>query len=324
MELILTTPGAYLSIKDGLFCIASKEQKASFSPLKIERIILTTHSLITTEVIKVCNENNIDLIILDDSGDPVGRFWHAKYGSTSLIRRKQIELAENDKGFDIVRGWIIEKIKNQIEFLNELAKNREKLSDFLYTKAKLIEECKEKMMELKGNLQENRNQIIGIEGNASNIYFQAISECMPDKYKFKGRSRQPAKDEFNALLNYVYGILYSTVTRACIVAGLDPYAGFLHTDNYNKKSLVFDVIEKFRIFGDKVVVYMFSRKLVNDSYFDNIKNGFSLNKDGKKALFTEYNQFMDKIVHFGNKNMKRRDCIQAFCHQFANSLIKEK
>jgi hypothetical protein len=27
----------------------------------------------------------------------VGRFWHAKYGSTSLIRRKQIELAENEK-----------------------------------------------------------------------------------------------------------------------------------------------------------------------------------------------------------------------------------
>lgn len=322
MELILTTPGAYLSIKDGIFLIASKEQKASFSPLKIERIILTTHALITTEVIKVCNENNIDLVILEDNGEPVGRFWHAKYGSTSLIRRKQIELAENEKGFDIVKSWLIEKIKNQIEFLSELAKNREKLSNFLYEKITMIEDCQQKMIELSGNLQEKRNQLIGIEGNASNIYFQTISECLPDKYKFKSRSRQPAKDEFNALLNYIYGVLYSNVTRACIIAGLDPYAGFLHTDNYNKKSLVFDIIENFRVFGDKVVVYMFSRKLVNDSYFDKIQNGFSLNKDGKKALFSEYDQFMDKIVHFGNKNMKRSYCIQAFCHQFANSLIK--
>ena len=35
------------------------------------------------------------------------------------------------------------------------------------------------------------------------------------------------------------------VVEAYIIAGLDPYIGFLHTDNYNKKSLVFDVIELF-------------------------------------------------------------------------------
>ncbi|MGB3458597.1 MAG: CRISPR-associated endonuclease Cas1 [Halobacteriota archaeon] len=36
------------------------------------------------------------------------------------------------------------------------------------------------------------------------------------------------------------------VEKACIIAGLDPYIGFLHTDNYNKKSRVFDVIVLFR------------------------------------------------------------------------------
>ena len=35
------------------------------------------------------------------------------------------------------------------------------------------------------------------------------------------------------------------VEKAYIIAGLDQYIGFLHTDNYNKKSLVFDVIELF-------------------------------------------------------------------------------
>ena len=77
-------------------------------------------------------------------------------------------------------------------------------------------------------------------------YFEALSSILPEKYKFKSRSRNPAKDEFNAMLNYGYGVLYSMVEKACIIAGLDPYIGFLHTDNYNKKSLVFDVIELFR------------------------------------------------------------------------------
>ncbi|MFO7558792.1 MAG: CRISPR-associated endonuclease Cas1 [Desulfobacterales bacterium] len=58
---------------------------------------------------------------------------------------------------------------------------------------------------------------------------------MPEKYQFSGRSRRPAKDPFNAVLNYCYGMLYSRVEKACILSGLDPFVGFLHTDNYNKK-----------------------------------------------------------------------------------------
>ena len=69
---------------------------------------------------------------------------------------------------------------------------------------------------------------------------------MPERYKFESRSRNPTKGEFNVLLNYGYGVLYSMVEKAYIIAGLDPYIGFLHTDNYNKKSRVFDVIELFR------------------------------------------------------------------------------
>ena len=46
---------------------------------------------------------------------------------------------------------------------------------------------------------------------------------------------------------YAYGVLYGLVEKACIVAGLDPFVGFLHTDNYNKTSLVFHLIEPFRI-----------------------------------------------------------------------------
>jgi len=84
--------------------------------------------------------------------------------------------------------------------------------------------------------EENRQKIMGIEGTISRIYFESISKLMPEKYKFQGRSRNPAIDEFNCLLNYAYGVLYSRVERACIIAGLDPYIGFLHTDNYNKKS----------------------------------------------------------------------------------------
>ncbi len=46
--------------------------------------------------------------------------------------------------------------------------------------------------------------------------------------------------------------------KACILAGLDPCLGFLHTDNYGKPSLVFDLIEPFRILAERAVVLLFT------------------------------------------------------------------
>lgn len=146
---------------------------------------------------------------------------------------------------------------------------------------------------------------------------------MPDRFTFEGRSRQPARDPFNAFLNYAYGILYSEVEKACVIAGLDPFVGFVHSDNYNKKSLVFDIIENFRIYADRVVFKLFSKKMVNDRMYDTLPNGVTLNKEGKKLLFDENSKFYETIVRFGQKNMKISNTIQAFCHKFANSIIRK-
>ncbi len=48
------------------------------------------------------------------------------------------------------------------------------------------------------------------------------------------------------MLNYGYGVLYAQVEQAVLLAGLDPYAGFLHADRPGKPSLVLDLIEEFR------------------------------------------------------------------------------
>ena len=146
---------------------------------------------------------------------------------------------------------------------------------------------------------------------------------MPGRYKFDGRSRNPAKDEFNALLNYSYGVLYSRVEKACIIAGLDPYVGILHTDHYNKKSMVFDLIENFRIWADETVINLFAARKVLQEHFDKLENGFTLNKEGKAVLIEALTGFLDESIRYSGRNIKRGDIIQFECHKIANGLIKE-
>ena len=151
---------------------------------------------------------------------------------------------------------------------------------------------------------------------------------MPEGFRFEGRSRRPAKDEFNAMLNYAYGVLYALVEKACIVAGLDPFVGFLHTDNYNKKSLVFDLIEPFRILADRVVVHLFTGRSVKQEHFDAIKGGMTLAADGKAILLERLNEALEKTVRYRvardtgrTRNVKQRDVIQYEAHALANSLL---
>ena len=46
-------------------------------------------------------DHNIDIIFLDEFGDPFGRVWHSKLGSTTLIRRRQLEIADTIEGVNL-------------------------------------------------------------------------------------------------------------------------------------------------------------------------------------------------------------------------------
>lgn len=164
---------------------------------------------------------------------------------------------------------------------------------------------------------------MGIEGSAGRSYFTALAYLIPKAWKFKGRSKRPAKDGFNAMLNYSYGILYSMVEKACILAGLDPYIGFLHTDNYNKKSLVFDLIEPFRILGEKTTFYLFSKGEVKRQHFNQIKNGITLNQEGKKVLISAFNKRLETKVRYRRRNILQKDTIQFECHSLANEILRK-
>jgi CRISPR-associated protein Cas1 len=165
---------------------------------------------------------------------------------------------------------------------------------------------------------------MGWEGSSSKLYFKILAELIPAEYGFEGRSSRPARDAFNAFLNYGYGILYSQVERALIIAGLDPYIGLLHTDNYNKKSFVFDFIEPYRHFIDEPVFYLFSRRKFETDYLDNVHKGVVLSTQGKKFFAPLLLEHLDSIVRYHNKNRKLIECVQTDAHAFANYLIGKR
>jgi CRISPR-associated protein Cas1 len=325
MQLVINTYGSYLQKNGDCFKVKTDEKVFEVSCKKVSSILISTAAYITTDAIKMAVENNIDIVFIDEFGDPYGRVWHSKLGSTTLIRRKQFEIAETEEGFNLALEWVRTKFNNQIDFLKRLRQTRPHRSAEITSYTEKLQNVMSGLENISGTIiGECRSTIMGIEGSGGRIYFEALSSLMPERFRFDGRSRNPAKDEFNALLNYSYGVLYSKVEKACIIAGLDPYVGFIHTDHYNKKSLVFDLIENYRIWADEVVVNLFASRKAKVEHFDKIPNGLTLNKEGKAVLLTDFNSFMDESIRYKGRNIKRDNIIQFDCHRIANSLIGDK
>lgn len=326
MELVINSRGAHISKVGERFQVTVEGTKQEFSSKKIEKILVTTSALITTDALKLAIENNIDVVFLEYNGKPFARVWHSKLGSITTIRRHQLKLNELPIGTEFVKEWITQKIDNQINHLNKLKLNRSDEKIELIDEAiKDIEEHKSILSTLNNVPIDNiRGTMEGHEGYCAKKYFNTLGELIPEKYKFKGRSKNPASDEFNCMLNYAYGILYSRVESSCIIAGLDPYIGIMHTDNYNRTALVFDLIEMYRGYMDEVVFSLFSKRKVKQDMFDKVEGGgYWLNKLGKQTLIESVNNRFEEKIKYKGRIIKLNNVIQYDCHNIANKVLNE-
>jgi CRISPR-associated protein Cas1 len=214
-------------------------------------------------------------------------------------------------------------MNNQLEFIKDLKKHRSQMSEFLDDK---ISRMQNLLLSLKGleadKIEEIADSVRGLEGTCGRMYFETINYVLPEQYMFNGRSMRPAKDPFNAFINYGFGILYTRIEKSLMIAGLDPYVGFMHRDDYNQKSMVFDFIEPYRIFVETAVFRLFAAKKVNKAHTDEITNGVTLNKEGKELLVTALNNYMEsETIRYKGRNQTRANAMQQDAHRFANGLI---
>ncbi len=322
MQIVINSYGSCIRKRGECFEFSVDKVKKEVSARKIQSLLITTAVLISTDAIQLAYENNIDVIFLDQYGSPFSRIWHSRFGSTNYIRRKQLVYSDGPEGLELAKSWIGEKLTHQMEFLEKLKRTREKKRERIEEYAEKLSVYRNQLEGVQGErIEEVRDRIFSTEAHAGKVYFDALNFIMPDQYKFSGRSRRPARDPFNAFLNYGYGVLYSRVERACILAGLDPFIGFLHTDNYGKRSFVFDVIEMFRIYIDQVVVSLFSRRMVKQSMYRSIRNGITLDKEGKQLLLEELNKAMEEKMRYRGRNIKLCNVMEFECHRLANSFI---
>jgi CRISPR-associated protein Cas1 len=109
----------------------------------------------------------------------------------------------------------------------------------------------------------DQDTLRGFEGAAAAAYFEAFDGMVKPPFRFGHRSRRPAHNEVNALLNLGYTLLTSEIESRLEAAGFDPRVGYYHGLRHGRASLALDLIEVHRVpVVDRMVLSMLNRRML--------------------------------------------------------------
>lgn len=322
MELILNTFGTSLTRDNEGFLICNHDGKQRIPVTGLRSIQISRGAQISSDAVLLAMENEIEILFMDKSGHPAGRIWSPKYGSVSTIRKGQISFSFGHEAVDWIKDIISRKLENQQAMMLMMNTSGDLgLQTHIDKAVNRLEDYRAKIQALDGEIVNDIAATLrGWEGVASKIYFDIINLFLPEQYRFEKRSQHPALDVNNAMLNYGYGLLYGKIEGALIKAGIDPYVGIMHRDDYNRPVLVYDVIELYRVWVDYVVFSLLCQNAVTEDHYSVGADGsYWLEPLGRRMLIQSLNDYLDEIIDEKGTQRSRGTAISLYAQKLAQT-----
>ena len=292
MDLIVEGKGLFIGKHQGRVCVYREKKVVQEMPLlHLKQIVIIDNGIgISSDVVRLCSEEGIPIHFMTKYGNSLAGLYATGLNATILTRRAQLLAYTTTTGVLLSKAFVRGKIANQVNLLRYFARSRKEEQPELCQEIELIlgylRDAQQDILDLQAShMQEIREQLLAAEGRAAQRYWHIIRAILPEAIPWPGRETRGAKDLFNSLLNYGYGILYTQVEQAILLAGLDPYAGFLHTDRPGKPSLVLDLIEEFRqCVVDRTIIGLLNRRVPLEQGEDQLLTEETRRKVAEKVL----------------------------------------
>lgn len=165
--------------------------------------------------------------------------------------------------------------------------------------------------------------------------FISRESLFPECLRPEHRRTFKAYDGLNNLFNLGYEVLSWKVHRALINAKLEPYLGFLHSEQFGKPSLVCDFQELYRYLIDDFVIQYCQRLPKRDFTFKTDK--MSAQKKGKREYLNDsetkdftmkLNDYFKTVIEIPRIKVGERQTIETLINEeallFAKYLRNEK
>lgn len=314
----LTTQGSTLRKEEHRFTVVKDGKTVLSVPdFKVDRILVYGSVQITTQALRFALKNDIPITFLTMYGRLIGAALPS-FSKNIFLRINQFKSLSLDSERVLLAKKILSaKVSNSLTMLKRFARSK----DF-----QIINENKFHSARFDIEDANSIGTLRGVEGGVSSVYFMNLRELLSPEVSFKGRNYHPAKDPFNSLLNFLYSLLSNEMLGVIHSKGLDPYLGFLHSVEYGRFSLVFDLVEPFRAcIADAVAVKLFRKGIIDETDFKKHKlYGFVLKDDVRKIVLKHYEEKMDTGFIYEGARVNFRQVFVKMVDSFSDYISEGK
>ncbi|MFI3291820.1 MAG: type V CRISPR-associated endonuclease Cas1 [Opitutales bacterium] len=262
---------------------------------KIFALFIVGDISVTSVVLRRALKYGFPIILMSSNMKVSARINCIAEGNT-LLRKRQYS---SERNLLISKYLIEQKVSNQLALLKALrAKN---LSN---------KEAIKRLEQIDVWLAYDTPELMGIEGNASRIFFDSYFRVL----NWNRREPRCKRDIINLLLDIGYTYLFNFIEANLCLYGFDLYCGVHHKFFYNRKSLVCDIIEPFRCIIDRRI-----RKAHNLGQID--KADF-IERNGAYLLTYEKQKKYTKL--FLKDILAEKENIFKFCQSYYRSFMRDK
>lgn len=279
----------------------------------VDSIAIVGNVQITSQALYVLMQKGIDVNYFSFSGKYLG-CTAADVSKNIFLRLAQYDLYQNkEERLKIAKDIVANKIRNQI-YLIQL--HRWDTKDSLWKE----ELAQMELLAEKTKFAVSTNQLMGMEGKASNLYFKAYGRMFKCKFEFNGRNRRPPRDPINVIISLGYTFLTKEVASALEAESFEMYLGFLHGIRYGRKSLALDIVEEFRQpVIDRMTLKLFNKRMIQEFDFTFEEDQVLLNEEGFRKFCKEFERWMtDKEI--SGMDMGYRGLIREQVKQLKNTI----
>jgi CRISPR-associated protein Cas1 len=229
--LFVTTQKSYLR-KEGETVVVKvgRERKARIPVINLQGIVCFGNVAVSPYLMGLCAQRGVTITHLTENGRFLARVQGPVAGNV-LLRREQYRMSDDlFRSAVVARAIVLGKVSNCRTVLQRALRDHSEKVD-----ASPIERAVRQMGQALDRVQSESDleAIRGVEGDTARQYFGAFDGLITNQkadFSFRERNRRPPLDRVNALLSFVYTLLYHDMRSALESCGLDPAVGFLHRD----------------------------------------------------------------------------------------------
>lgn len=300
--LYVMAQGAYLHVDHETLKVEVEGKTLLQTPVHhLGAVVCFGNVLVSPFAIHRCAEDGRAVVFMGQNG----RFKARVVGPTSgnvLLRQAQYRTRDNPEvALGIARAIVAAKIQNARQVLLRGARQgpSEDKCASLRAAACVLGDV------LAAVPRENDlDTVRGREGEAAVAYFSVLDHLIlqnKEEFHFDGRNRRPPRDRVNALLSFLYALLFNDCVAALEGVGLDPQAGYLHSIRPGRAGLALDLMEELRApVADRIVLTLINRKQIGGQHFEEKAGGsVLLTEDGRKTVVVAYQKRKAEEVKHG-------------------------